>query len=142
MLLKKCNGFQNSLLFLGHIVDGAGICTNPEKVKKSMNWPTPENITHVRGFLNLCTYYKCFIQGLSSIASPICKLTQGSPKPGSKIQWKERKQESFNKLKYKLSSTSPLTHPLPFHPFVLDTNTSEINTGTVLQQDLIVEYIV
>lgn len=82
---KKCKWFKLSLLFLGHIVDGEGIRTNEEKVEKIRNWPTPENITHVRGFLNLCTYYKRFIHGFSSIATPLYKLTQGSPKPGSKI---------------------------------------------------------
>lgn len=137
---KKCNWFQTSLLFLGHIVDGAGMRTNPEKVKKITDWPTPENITHVRGFLNLCTYYKRFIQGFSSIASPIYKLTEGSPKPGSKIQWTPEQQKSFEVLKDKLSSTVPLVHPLTFHPFVLDTDASGTNLGAVLQQDVVVEY--
>lgn len=137
---KKCNWFQKSLLFLGHIVDGDGIRTNPSKVDKIVNWPTPENITHVRGFLNLCTYYKRFIQGFSSIASPIYKLTQGSPKPGSKIQWDEEQQKSFELLKEKPASTVPLVHPLTFHPFVLDTDASGTNIGAVLQQDVVVDY--
>lgn len=137
---KKCNWFQTSLLFLGHIVDGSGIRKNPEKVKKITDWLTQENITHVRGFLNLCTYYKRFIQGFSTIASPIYKLTEGSPKPGAKIHWTSDQQSSFEKLKEKLSTTVPLVHPLTFHPFVLDTDASGTNLGAVLQQDVLVEY--
>lgn len=137
---KKCHWFQTSLLFLGHIVDGNGIKTNPDKIEKIMNWPVPTNITQVRGFLNLCTYYKRFIQGFSTIASPIYKLTLGSPKPRTKIDWGNEQQSSFELLKEKMSKTVPLVHPIPFHPFVLDTDASGTNIGAVLQQDIVVEY--
>lgn len=74
------------------------------------------------------------------IASPLFKLTEGSPKPGSKIQWTTKQQVLFENLKEKLSTTVPLVHPLTFHPFVLDTDASGTNIGAVLQQDVVVEY--
>lgn len=132
---RKCKWGQTSLVFLGHTVDGKGISTKPEKVNKIVEWPVPQNITEVRGFLNLCTYYKRFIQSFSAIASPLYKLTEGSPKPGSKIVWENGQQVAFEKSKTALSQTVPLQHATPFAPFVLDTDASGTNIGAVLQQD-------
>lgn len=68
------------------------------------------------------------------------KLTLGSPKPGSKIDWTKDQDKAFKNLKDKLAHTVPLVHPIPFHPFVLDTDASGTNVGAVLQQDTVVEY--
>lgn len=122
-------------MFLGHIVDGDGIKTNPDKINKIVEWPVPSNIPQVRGFLNLCTYYKRFISKFSNIASPFYKLTEGSPKPGTAIKWGKEEQNSFVSLKEALSETITFKHPVPFKPFVLDTDASGTNLGAVLQQD-------
>lgn len=111
---KKCQCGRSSLLFLGHIMDGDGIKTNPEKISKIVEWPTPENISHVRGFLNLCTYYKRFITKFSTIASPLYKLTEGSPKPGTSIKWGREEEASFIGLKKALSETIICKHPVPY----------------------------
>lgn len=73
------------------------------------------------------------------MASPLYKLTEGSPKPGSKIEWSKDEQKSFEELKAALSQTVPLQHPVPFRPFVLDTDASGTNVGAVLQQDQVTE---
>ncbi|KAA1131665.1 hypothetical protein PGTUg99_050095 [Puccinia graminis f. sp. tritici] len=132
---KKCTWGQKQLLFLGHIVGGKGINVDDRKIDKITAWPTPTNITEVRGFLNLATYYKRFIKDFSKIATPIYKLTQGSPKKGASIEWGEEQDESFKKLKYYLTQTVLLHHPKPFSPFILDTDASGQNIGAVLQQD-------
>jgi hypothetical protein len=132
---KKCTWGQRQLLFLGHVVDGKGINVDDKKIEKITAWPTPNNITEVRGFLNLATYYKRFIKDFSKIATPIYKLTQGSPKKGAGVEWGEDQDEAFKKLKYYLTRTVLLHHPKPFSPFVLDTDASGQNIGAVLQQD-------
>lgn len=132
---RKCKWGKTSLIFLGHTVNGDGIATNPDKISKIIEWPVPSNITEVQGFLNLCTYYKRFIKSFSSIASPIYKLTEGSPKPGTKISWNSDQQKAFDNLKQTLTTTVALSHPVPFAPFVLDTDASGTNIGAVLQQD-------
>lgn len=132
---RKCKWGKSLLVFLGHTVDGNGIATNPDKISKIVEWPIPTNITEVRGFLNLCTYYKRFIKSFSTIASPIYKLTEASPKPGTKIVWENKQKEAFETLKNELTKTLPLRHPTPFSPFVLDTEASGTNIGAVLQQD-------
>lgn len=63
-------------------------------------------------------------------------LTEGSPKPGSSINWTQAQDQAFDQLKKALSQTVPLQHPEPFKPFVLETDASGTNIGAVLQQDL------
>ena len=41
---KKCQFFDTSVLFLGHILWAKGISVNPEKVEKVKTWPVPKNI--------------------------------------------------------------------------------------------------
>ena len=46
---KKCKFGKSSLLFLGHIVDGNGIRTNPEKIQKIVDFPS---VSFSRGALS------------------------------------------------------------------------------------------
>jgi hypothetical protein len=70
---KKCEWGKDSLVFLGHVVDGSGIRVDNKKIDKITSWPVPANITEVRGFLNLSTYYKKFLKDFSKMASPLYK---------------------------------------------------------------------
>ena len=58
---KKCQFFNTSVLFLGHILSADGISANPEKVEKVKTWPVPKNIKEVQSFLGLTSYYRQFI---------------------------------------------------------------------------------
>ena len=55
---SKCEFFRQELTYLGHVVSKAGIQTNPKKVEAIHKWPTPTNMTEVRGFLELTNYYQ------------------------------------------------------------------------------------
>ena len=58
---KKCQFFNTSVLFLGHVLSANGISANPEKVEKVKTWPVPKNIKEVQSFLELALYYRQFI---------------------------------------------------------------------------------
>ena len=47
---KKCQFFDTSILFLGHVLLAKGISANPEKVEKVKTWPVPKNIKEVQSF--------------------------------------------------------------------------------------------
>ena len=55
---KKCQFFDASILFLGHVLSAKGISANPEKVEKVQTWPVPKNIKEVQSFLGLASYYR------------------------------------------------------------------------------------
>ena len=68
---SKCEFFQTSLKYLGHIVSKNGIATDPRKIKAIQDWPRPETVTEVRSFTGFTNYYRRFIKGYAKIARPL-----------------------------------------------------------------------
>jgi len=52
---SKCSLLQKQVSFLGHVVSGEGIKTDPEKVRVVADWPVPVNLREVRSFVGLCS---------------------------------------------------------------------------------------
>ena len=55
---KKCNFGQSQLEYLGHIIIGKGVATNPKKMQDIVQWLAPTDLKGLRGFLDLLWYYK------------------------------------------------------------------------------------
>jgi hypothetical protein len=64
------------VIFLGHVISAEGILVDPIKVEAVLKWERPTNVTEIRSFLGLVGYYRRFIEGFSTIASPLTKLTR------------------------------------------------------------------
>lgn len=60
--LSKCSFAQQELEYLGHVISGAGVQTDPTKISAVRDWPVPTNAKPVRGFLGLIGYYRRFIK--------------------------------------------------------------------------------
>ena len=127
---KKCHLFQKEVIYLGHKVSGNGIEADPGKIESVTKWPTPSNVTDVRSFLGLCSYYRKFIEGFSEIAGPLNKLTQKK----QPFIWNDECTEAFEKLKQRLTSAPILAYPDPSLDFILDTDACNISIGAVLSQ--------
>ncbi|XP_075515397.1 uncharacterized protein LOC142550040 [Primulina tabacum] len=89
-----------------HVISREGVSVDPRKVEAITEWPRPKNATDIRTFLGLAGYYRKFVEGFSSIAVPLTKLTQKN----SKFIWDDDCEKSFQTLKEKLAST-PVYHP-------------------------------
>ena len=72
----KCKLFELKPKFLGHVVSGRGIAPDSEKVRDVVDWPTPRNLTEVRDFVALTSYYRRFFSFFADIARPIHLLTR------------------------------------------------------------------
>ncbi|WMV18547.1 hypothetical protein MTR67_011932 [Solanum verrucosum] len=68
--------FDVILDFLCHIVSNKGIVVDPKKKDAVRSWPRPLTPSDIRSFLGLPGYYRMFVVGFSSIASPLTALTQ------------------------------------------------------------------
>ena len=95
---SKCEFWIRSVQFLGHVIDNTGLHVDPAKIEAIKDWPTPTTPTEIRQFLGLAGYYRRFIEGFSSIAKPLTKLTQKN----KKYVWNEDEEEAFQILKQKL----------------------------------------
>ena len=90
---KKCSFLQKKVKYIGHIVSSEGIETDPDKIEKIVNWPTPSSPEKVRSFLGFCGYYRRFCKNFSQVAKP---LTELMPKPEKNSKGKRKKTKSSN----------------------------------------------
>ena len=94
------------------------------------NWPVPKNITEVRSYLGLCSYYRRFIPSFSSRASPINRLLEA----GRTFDWTEECQAAFEDLKSALTGEELMAYPLDQGLYILDTDASASAVGATLSQ--------
>ena len=127
---KKCHLFQKSVTFLGHVVSGEGISTDPEKVRAVQDWPVPTAVGELRSFLGLCSYYRRYVRNFSTIARPLHRLTE----KGSDFKWTQECSDAFNHLKNALITAPVLKYPSSTERFILDTDASNFGIGAVLSQ--------
>ena len=128
--LPKCAFCRKEVLYLGHKVSREGVSTDPMKVEKVANWPTPTTTQEVQQFLGLSSYYRKFIQNFTSIARLLQRLTER----GRTFAWTTGCANSFAVLKQRLTSAPILVFPDCSKPFILDTDASQDGIGAVLSQ--------
>lgn len=73
---SKCCLFWEQVAYLGHIVSARDVATNPRKIQKVVEWPTPRNISEVCQFIGLVSYYRHFVHDFASLAKPLHELTK------------------------------------------------------------------
>ena len=108
-----------------------GISIDPEKIKAIKDWPVPKDVTDVRSFMGITSYYRRFIEGFSRIVNPITSLQ----KKGKKFDWNQKCEESFKKLKTLLTSATILRIADPNKEFVVCTDACNEGLGGVLTQE-------
>lgn len=73
---SKCEFGMTKILYLVQIISNEGVKVDQQKIAAIQNWSTPTNLTQLRGFLGLCSYYRRFIRGFSAMAAPLAELTR------------------------------------------------------------------
>jgi len=120
--VKRCSLFQRHVSFLAHVLTESGIEVQPGKVEAVQNWLTPRNLTEFRSFVGLCSYYRCFISGFASMASPLHELTRKNVR----FRWGPDQEEGFQLLKAKLTMAPILLMPQDKGTYYLDKNASDV----------------
>ena len=126
---KKCQFFQQSVSFLGHVISCHGVSTDPTKVESIRKWPVPVDVQELRSFLGLASYYRRFVKGFADIAAPLHRLLQKCT-----FTWSEDCDIAFKSLKQMLLSAPVLGYPRTDSTFYLDTDASKNGIGVVLSQ--------
>ena len=73
--LVKCEFWLHSIAFLAHIVSSKGIRVDLQKIEAVKQWPRPTSALDIRSFLGVVGYYRRFVEGSLSVASPLTRLT-------------------------------------------------------------------
>ena len=127
---EKCFFFKSELPFLGHVVSRNGIHTDPGKLKVIKEFPIPKDLTQLRGFIALASYYRKFVKNFSSIAELLHRLL----KKNVPYIWSEDQHESFERLKTCLTTPPILAYPDFEKPFIVYTDASTFALGAILSQ--------
>ncbi|XP_055800328.1 uncharacterized protein LOC129869714 [Solanum dulcamara] len=64
--------------FLGKLVSKDDIMVDPVKIEAIRDWARPTSTTDIRSFIGLVDYYKCIIEGFSTIVTSLTRLSRQS----------------------------------------------------------------
>ena len=120
LLIKKskCAFATRKVDYLGHIVSGQGVATDPSKIQSVLQWPTPKNVKQLRGFLGLIGYYIKFIKEYGMISRPLTELL----KKNASFLWTSIVDQAFQLLKHKLCEALVLVVPDFAKQFMVETD--------------------
>lgn len=150
---SKCQFFQTSVCYLGHIVSNRGMETDPNKVSALHTWPRPQTLKEIKSFLGFSGYYHRFVEGYSRIVKTLNDLTKGyppckkskNPPPCPKgyfivkepfaDRWTPTCQKAFETVIEKRTTAPMLGFANPRLPYVLHTDASISGLGAALYQE-------
>jgi len=125
---KKCEFVVTLIVYLGHRILPNGIMVHWAKVVTILEMPNPTDVHILKSFIELCNYYRIYVQDFNTIAHPLYALL----KKDVAWTWNEEAKETFNTLKEKL-----FEFPIPKKPdlnkvFILHTNQNGLGTNAIL----------
>ncbi|XP_039469023.1 uncharacterized protein K02A2.6-like [Oreochromis aureus] len=129
---EKCDFFQSSVEYLGHVSDANGLHAAPSKITAIVDAPPPQNVSQLKSFLGLLNYYGRFIPNLASLLKPLHNLLRKE----EAWKWTASCQEAFQKAKDSLTASEVLTHFNPKFPIQLACDASPYGVGAVISHIL------
>ena len=128
---SKCHFGLPQLDLLGYVISGEGISAQPAKTAAIENLPPPQDISALRSFLGMCSYYRQLVPNYADFAEPLHALTR----KGQVWHWNQKHQRAFDALKAALVSSAVMAYPQTDRPYILYTDASDYALGAILVQE-------
>lgn len=126
---RKSQLFPVTVPYYGHILGHGEIRPHTGKLKKIRDWPFSCYGIKVLAYLELCGYYRRFIQKCACIDEPLYKISQSA-----QVSYNDELQKAFQELKDYLCSAITLQLPNLVASFILETDAILSPLGAVLIQ--------
>ena len=93
ILLKKdkCCFMTKSVSYLGYVIDAEGLHPTEEKLQAIQDAPSPKNLTQLKSYLGLLSYYGRFLPNLSNVLFPLYRLLRRQ----TPWTWSKTEEETF-----------------------------------------------
>ena len=127
---EKCHFCNKEIQFLGHVINEKGVKPDPAKIEKIVNMTSPRNVRQLRTVLGLFSYYRHFVKNFFKLVASMNELL----KKDHKYKWKLQYQQIFEDIKEMMMTAPILSYPNFNKPFILSTDASTNELGTVLSQ--------
>jgi hypothetical protein len=127
---SKCAFGASEVEYLGHLVGKDGIRVDPKKIESMQDWPHPETLKSLHGFLGLTGYYRRFVKKYGKIAAPLTTLLKKNS-----FTWTLVVAQAFRTLKMAMCTTLVLSLPDFTNTLVLECDASGKGIGVILMQE-------
>jgi hypothetical protein len=127
---SKCAFGASEVEYLGHLVGKDGIWVDPKNIEAMQDWPHPNTLQSLRGFLCLTGYYRKFVKNYEKIATPLTALLKNNS-----FTWTSAAAQDFQTLKTTMCTTLVLALRDFTKTFVFEFDSSGKGIGVVLMQE-------
>ncbi|XP_055355332.1 uncharacterized protein K02A2.6-like [Paramacrobiotus metropolitanus] len=124
----KCRFLQESVEYLGFVVDSRGRHISRDRAKALLDMDEPRNVSELRAFLGMVNHYGKFLPDVSTK----CNVYHNLLKTGVTWDWSKECARQFRELKEDIVRATFLVHFNPEMPLVLAADASQYGLGAVL----------
>jgi hypothetical protein len=121
----------SSVSFLGWRLSNGTIAPDPAKIATVKDWPRPNSVRDVRGFLGFANFFRRHLKDISISAMPLEALT----KKNARFTWSSATDDAFNSIKNQLLTAPVLAIPDFARPFRVVTDASDFAVAGCLMQE-------
>ena len=122
---------RDSLEYLGYWITRDGIQPVPKKVQAILNIAEPKTKKELRRFIGMINFYRDMWKRRSETLAPLTALTSSTVK----FQWTDTERKAFNDIKKVISRETLLSYPDFTQPFIIHTDASNHQLGSVISQN-------